>query len=70
MKTVRMETARMNFSEIVNRARYMRERFVIEKHGKPMALVIPIGEGTPEPEKLPDYLLENLTEFVESTDRP
>ena len=36
--------ARKNFSEIINRAAYARERFIIERRGKPMAAVISMNE--------------------------
>lgn len=65
-KRVRMEDARVNLAEMINRVRYMRERFVIERHGKAMALVIPLGEGVPEPDKLPDYFTANLKEIAET----
>lgn len=69
-KAVRMEAARMNFSEIVNRVRYMRERFVVKRHGKAMALIIPLDDLPADPELLPDHLARNLTEFAEVESRP
>lgn len=69
-KRVRMEDARVNLAEMINRVRYMRERFVIEKHGKAMALVIPLGDGPPEPDMLPDYFTTNLKEIADIEANP
>jgi prevent-host-death family protein len=41
-KRIGIEDARVNFAEILMRTRYKRERFIISKHGEPLALLIPI----------------------------
>ena len=60
-KVVRLEDARVNLSEMIARVRYMRERFVIQKNGRRVAMVIPLDDGAPEPDKLPDHFSANLT---------
>lgn len=42
IKRIGIEEARLNLAEILLRARYKNERFMIAKHGVPLALVIPI----------------------------
>lgn len=64
-KVIRLEDARVNLSEMIARVRYMRERFVIQKNGRRVAMVIPLDDGPPEPEKLPDHFSENLKEIAE-----
>ena len=59
-KLVNLEDARINLSELFVRVRYLRERFVVIKRGRPIALVTPWGEGLPRPESLPDYFAANL----------
>lgn len=41
-KRIGVEEARVNLAEILMRARYKRESFLIAKHGEPLALIIPI----------------------------
>lgn len=41
-KRVGIEEARVNLGELLNRARYKRESFLIARHGEPLALLIPI----------------------------
>ena len=41
-KRIGIEEARVNLGEILNRARYKRETFLIARHGEPLALFIPI----------------------------
>jgi prevent-host-death family protein len=41
-KRIGIEEARVNLGEILMRARYKRESFLISKHGEPLALLIPI----------------------------
>lgn len=63
-KRLPMEIARINMAEMILRVRYMRERYVIERHGKPVALVIPLDDRAPEPDMLPDHCQENLKEIA------
>jgi prevent-host-death family protein len=42
-KRIGLRDARLNLANILMRARYKRESFMISKHGEPLALVIPIG---------------------------
>lgn len=42
-KRIGLEDARVNLAEILQRARYKNERFLIAKHGEPLALIIPIN---------------------------
>lgn len=41
-KRIGIEEARVNLGELLNRARYKRESFLIARHGEPLALLIPI----------------------------
>lgn len=41
-KRIGIEEARVNLGELLNRARYKRETFLIARHGEPLALLIPI----------------------------
>lgn len=41
MKTVTASYARNNFQELINAAAYQDQRFVITRHGKPMATIEP-----------------------------
>ncbi len=41
-KRIGLWEARVNLGEILARARYKRETFLIAKHGEPLALIIPI----------------------------
>ncbi len=61
-KRVALEEARINLAEVIHRVRYLRERFVISKHGKPVAMVIPLGEI---PEELPEHFQANLKDFAD-----
>lgn len=42
MISIGIEDFRLNLPDILDRARYKREAFQIERHGKPLALLIPI----------------------------
>jgi prevent-host-death family protein len=42
VKRIGLRDARLNLAEILMRARYKRESFMISKHGEPLALLIPI----------------------------
>lgn len=65
VRHVKLEDARVNLSEMITRVRYLRERFAIRKNGRVVAMVIPIDERPPEPEKLPDNFSVNLKEIAE-----
>ncbi len=41
-KRIGVEDARVNLAQILMRARYKKETFLISKHGEPLALLIPI----------------------------
>jgi prevent-host-death family protein len=43
-KSVSATAARQSFSESLNRAAYGGERVVIQRHGKPIAAVVPIED--------------------------
>ena len=63
-KCIRLEDARINLSEMIARVRYMRERFVIQKNGRPVAMIVPLDALDPEPHKLPDHFSLNLKEIA------
>ena len=51
--------ARDNFSEVLGRAAYGKERVVIHRHGKPFAAVVPLEDVA---------LLEELEDHLDSKD--
>jgi len=65
VRHVELQDARVNLSEMIARVRFMRERFAIRKRGRVVAMVIPVDEGPPEPENLPDRFSANLKELAE-----
>ncbi len=44
MKPITTAEARKNLAEIVNRAAYGGERFVVTRHGKELVAIVPMGE--------------------------
>ncbi len=44
-KTISAMYARKNFGQILNQAALQNKRFVIERAGKPMAAIVPIGSS-------------------------
>jgi prevent-host-death family protein len=44
MAEVTTITARANFSELVNRAAYAKERVVLTRHGKPVAVMVSLED--------------------------
>lgn len=42
-KRIGIEEARVNLGEILDRARYKNETFLIARHGEPLALLIPFN---------------------------
>lgn len=65
LRHIQLQDARVNLSEMIARVRFMRERFAIRKNGRVVAMVIPVDEHPPEPEKLPDHFSANLKEFAD-----
>ncbi len=59
MKEVTTVEARNNISELVNRAGYGGERFVVTRHGKGLVAIVPLGEVT---------LLDRLRTLLEARD--
>ena len=59
MKQVTTAEARKNISELVNRAAYGGERFVVTRHGKGLVAIVPLGEVT---------LLDRLRTLLEERD--
>lgn len=46
MKPVSTADVRRNMAELVNRTAYGGERFVVTRHGKELAAIVPVGEAT------------------------
>jgi prevent-host-death family protein len=44
MPALAMSKAREEFSEMVNRAAFAKERVMIERHGKPVAAMVPVED--------------------------
>ena len=59
MKQVTAAEARKNIAELVNRAAYGGERFVVTRHGKELVAIVPLGDVT---------LLERLQALLEQRD--
>ena len=59
MKKVTTAEARKNMAELLNRAAYGKERFVVTRHGKGLVAIVPLEEVT---------LLDRLRELVSKKD--
>jgi prevent-host-death family protein len=46
MKEITTAEARRNMSELLNRAAYGKERFVVTRHGNPLVAIVPLEEAT------------------------
>jgi len=46
MKPVTTAEARKNMAELLNRAAYGGERFVVTRHGKELVAIVPVAEAT------------------------
>lgn len=46
-RSVRMAHLRAHLSEIVGEVQHLRARIVIEKHGKPVAMLVPLAGARP-----------------------
>ncbi|GMV06543.1 MAG: hypothetical protein AMXMBFR53_28190 [Gemmatimonadota bacterium] len=56
MKPVTTADARKNMAELLNRAAYGGERFVVTRHGKELVAIVPVADAT---------LLERLRDLLE-----
>lgn len=59
MKQITTVEARKNISELVNRAGYGGERFVVTRHGTGLVAIVPLGDVT---------LLERLRSLLKQRD--
>lgn len=59
MKPVTTAEARKNLAELVNRAAYGGERFVVTRHGKELVAIVPVSELS---------LLSRLRNLIEKQD--
>ncbi len=59
MEPVSTADARKNMAELVNRAAYGGERFVVTRHGKELVAIVPVAEAS---------LLERLRVALEARD--
>lgn len=59
MKAITTADARKNMSELLNRAAYGGERFVVTRHGKDLVAIVPVQDAT---------LLERLRSLLEQRD--
>lgn len=59
MKQITTAEARKNMSELVNRAAYGGERFVVTRHGRELVAIVPLRDAT---------LLDRLRDLVEARD--
>lgn len=46
MKPVTTAEARKHMSELLNRAAYGGESFVVTRHGNPLVAIVPVGDAT------------------------
>ena len=59
MKHITTAEARRNMAELVNRAAYGGERFVVTRHGKELVAIVPLQDAT---------LLKRLKTLLEARD--
>lgn len=59
MKPVTTAEARKNMAELLNRAAYGGERFVVTRHGKELVAIVPVGDAT---------LLDRVRRLLEAKD--
>lgn len=59
MQSITAADARKNIAELVNRAAYGGERFVVTRHGKELVAIVPLADAT---------LLERLRAHLEQRD--
>jgi len=59
MKPITTAEARKNMAELLNRAAYGGERFVVTRHGKELVAIVPVEDAT---------LLERLRALLEKHD--
>jgi len=59
MKNVTTAEARKNLAELLNRAAYGGERFVVTRHGKELVAIVPLADVT---------LMDRLRELLEARD--
>jgi len=59
MKPITTAQARKNMAELLNRAAYGGERFVVTRHGKELVAIVPVEDAT---------LLERLRTLLEKRD--
>jgi prevent-host-death family protein len=59
MKNITTAEARKNMSELLNRAAYGGERFVVTRHGKELVAIVPLEDAT---------LLDRLKTLLEARD--
>ena len=59
MKQVSTAEARKNMAELLNRAAYGGERFVVTRHGKELVAIVPLEDAT---------LLDRLRDLLEQRD--
>lgn len=59
MKQISTGEARKNMSELLNRAAYGGERFVVTRHGKELVAIVPVADAT---------LLDRLRELLSRRD--
>ncbi len=59
MKNVTTAEARKNMAELLNRAAYGGERFVVTRHGKELVAIVPVEDAT---------LLDRLRTLLEARD--
>jgi prevent-host-death family protein len=59
MKPITTAEARKNMAELLNRAAYGGERFVVTRHGKELVAIVPVADAT---------ILERLRALLEKRD--
>jgi len=59
MEPVSTADARRNMAELVNRAAYGGERFIVTRHGKELVAIVPVEEAS---------LLDRVRGFLEARD--
>ena len=67
-KHIGVADAKRNFSDLLGEVRYHHERFIIERHGKPVAAIVPIDDLDPGLLDAPTGFLALVGQFDDATD--
>lgn len=52
--------ARAQFSELINRVAYGKDRITLTRHGKPLVVLLPAEAASPDGERIPEPVVLDL----------